>query len=186
MFINQERDKLENAAIFFVKKTKHCYTLKLLKLLNFLDVEHFRQSGKLVTGLEYVAWEQGPVALTVWHELKSGSLGGSLKSIAEVDPITKKTLRRKFLVQKQFNSKIFTKRELAIMERLADYFATTSADDMSEYSHMRGLPWRKVYQGGKGNGSVIPPELAFDAEPIIADKPTIERDEFEYLKAVAG
>lgn len=186
MFINQERDKLENAAIFFVKKTKHCYTLKLLKLLNFLDVEHFRQAGRLVTGLEYVAWEKGPVALSVWHELKTGSLGGSLKAIPEVDPITKKILRRKLLAQKQFNSKIFTKRELAIMERLVEYFASTRSEDMSEFSHIRGLPWHKVYRDGQGNGLVIPPELAFDAEALVADKPTIAREEFDYLKAVAG
>lgn len=69
MFISHHREKLLNAIIYFTAKTKRCHTLKLFKLLYFLDFEHFRQTGQSVTGLRYVAWPKGPAPDELWHEL---------------------------------------------------------------------------------------------------------------------
>ena len=55
MFVSRDREKLLNAIIYFLRETKHCHTLKLFKLLNFADFEHFRQKGRTITGLEYRA-----------------------------------------------------------------------------------------------------------------------------------
>lgn len=74
MLISHERDKLINAILFFGKETKNCGKTKLFKLLYFLDFEHFKQTGRSVTGLEYHAWKMGPVPVTLYDEFNSPSL----------------------------------------------------------------------------------------------------------------
>ncbi|EQD27720.1 hypothetical protein B2A_15132, partial [mine drainage metagenome] len=70
MLITHEREKLLNAMVFFVSKTKHCGVTKLFKLLNFLDFEHYKQTGRSVTGLDYFAWDYGPVPTALFFEIK--------------------------------------------------------------------------------------------------------------------
>ncbi len=72
MIVDRQREKLLNAITYFVQNTKHCHTLKLFKLLFFLDFEHYRQTGRAVTGQKYVAWPQGPAPNALWHELQKG------------------------------------------------------------------------------------------------------------------
>src|SRR4029077_2080417 len=38
------------------------------ELLHFLGFEHFRQTGRTVTGSLYSAWPMGPVPDDLWHE----------------------------------------------------------------------------------------------------------------------
>jgi hypothetical protein len=68
MLITHERDKLVNAILYFAHETKHFGKIKLFKLLYLLDFEHFRQTGRSVTGLDYQAWKYGPVPVEVMQE----------------------------------------------------------------------------------------------------------------------
>src|SRR5690625_2433225 len=70
MLKNYSREKLINAIIYFTRNTRHCYKTKLFKLLYFLDFEHYKDTGRSVTGLTYYAWEMGPVPRDLYHELK--------------------------------------------------------------------------------------------------------------------
>lgn len=185
MFVSHRRDKLLNAIIYFAQNTKHCHTLKLFKLLNFLDFEHYRQTGRTVTGQRYVAWKQGPAPNALWHEMEKGGRPDFQKAIALVkhkDDVTEKVLRRELKPKAAFDTKFFTKRELAIMDRLAFFFSEIKAEDMSSFSHQQGLPWRKVFGEGEGEGKEISEELALESDPIIKDAPTIDKDELAYRK----
>ena len=71
---DREKYKLFNAIIFFLKNTKNCYKYKLLKLLYFLDFEHYRETGKSVTGLNYYAWEKGPVPKDIYKCIEEPEL----------------------------------------------------------------------------------------------------------------
>src|SRR4051794_32133240 len=97
MFVSRDREKLINAIIFFSRNTKHCHTLKLFKLLSFLDFEHFRQTGRTVTGLTYAAWENGPVPPALFREIKDG-VNGDLDAAVTIrdrrDEFSDKLLRR--------------------------------------------------------------------------------------------
>jgi uncharacterized phage-associated protein len=185
MFVSCDREKLINAIIYFLRETNHCHTLKLFKLLNFSDFEHFRQTGRTMFGLDYRALPKGPVPTSLLEEMKRGG-DADLKSAIQLfeirDDITKELQRRDLKAKTAFDKKYFSKRELKILERVAEFFKELKAADMSEFSHMKGLPWRSVYQNGKGSGHLIPPELALDADAIVHDAPTIEREEMEYRK----
>lgn len=156
--IEHTRKKLLNAAIFFLKKTKKCGKLKLLKLLYFLDFIHFKQTGKSVTDLRYFAWEKGPVARELWHELSKPK--DDLKDhIAILPSVPGEFL--KMIPRKKFDQKYFSKRELRIMTQVADMFKEANADDMSEISHLPNQPWDKTKKE-KGLSEEIDYMLALD------------------------
>lgn len=185
MFVSRDREKLINAIIFFLRGTNHCHTLKLFKLLNFSDFEHFRQTGRTIFGLDYRALPMGPVPTSLLEEIKRGGepdLKAAVQLFEIRDDITKELQRRDLKARGAFDKKYFTKRELKIMERVAEFFKELKAADMSEFSHMKHLPWRSVYQGGKGTGHYIPPELALEADALVHDVPTIPREEMEFRK----
>jgi uncharacterized phage-associated protein len=182
MIVSRDREKLINAIVYFLRETNHCHTLKLFKLLNFSDFEHFRQTGRTIFNIEYHALPQGPVPTGLWNEIKRGG-GQDLRnavSIREVkDDITNDLLRRDLKPRVQFHKNYFTPRELKIMGRVAEFFKELKANDMSEFSHMKRLPWRKVFEEGKGSGKLIPPDLSLDSDALVHDAPTIDREELE-------
>ena len=44
-------------------------TFQMINLFFKEDFLHFKETGKSVTGLEYFAWEQGPVPKALYYEL---------------------------------------------------------------------------------------------------------------------
>jgi uncharacterized phage-associated protein len=184
VFVSHHREKLLNAIVYFVKNTKYCNTLKLFKLLNFLDFEHYRQTGRSATGLTYVAWKKGPVPDDLWREIQKpkDDLSEAVEITEHRDEITNELERREFKPKIKFNSRYFTKRELAIMERLADYFKELRADQISRFSHSKKLPWEIVYRGEGKPAADIPYDLALSTTPIIHDMPTIDQEELNYRR----
>lgn len=156
--IKHNREKMLNAMIFFLKKTKKCGKLKILKLLYFLDFIHFKQTGKSVTDLRYFAWKKGPVAQELWHELAKPK--DDLRAHIAILPTAPGEFL-KMIPRKKFDSKYFSKRELKIMALVADLFKEANADDMSEISHLPNQPWDKT-KNEKGLSEEIDYMLALD------------------------
>ena len=184
MFISHSREKLFNAIAYFVKKTKYCNTIKLFKLLHFLDFEHYRQTGRSVTGLEYQAWKKGPVPYVFWHEIKNPpeDFSKAVEVISHYNAENNELERREFKPKIKFNSRYFTKRELAIMERLADFFKELRADQIIRFSHTKKMPWEIVYNEEAKPPASIPYDLALTTAKIIDDMPTIEQEELAYRR----
>lgn len=159
MIITRHREKLINAIIYFAKETKHCGKTKLLKLLYFLDFYHFKQTAKSVTGLEYFAWEQGPVPKELFEEL-SGNMKADLKdaiSLASTEDF------QKIVPKKKFNEDYFTNREKKLLKDLSDVFRDAKAEEMVEVSHLRNEPWDKTLKE-KGPRQKIDYMLSIDDE----------------------
>jgi uncharacterized phage-associated protein len=70
VIITHEREKLIQAINFFARNTRKCGKTKLFKLLYFLDFEHFKLTGRSVTGLSYNAWKMGPVPVALFNEIE--------------------------------------------------------------------------------------------------------------------
>ncbi len=159
MIITRHREKLINAIIYFAKQTKYCGKTKLLKLLYFLDFYHFKQTAKSVTGLEYFAWEQGPVPKELFEEL-SGNMKADLKdaiSLASTEDF------QKIVPKKKFNEDYFTNREKKLLKDLSDVFRNAKAEEMVEVSHLRNEPWDKTLKE-KGPRQKIDYMLSIDDE----------------------
>lgn len=69
MLITHEREKMIQAIIYFAQNTHYCGKTKLFKLLYFLDFEHYKITGRSVTGLKYSAWKMGSVPTALYEEL---------------------------------------------------------------------------------------------------------------------
>lgn len=185
LFIHHHREKLLNAIVYFVRNVKYCGTVKLLKLLNFLDFEHYRQTGRSVTGLRYQALPKGPVPQTLHAEITNKFKGESIpfEVINILNSKTGKVSNRKFHAQEDFKSAYFTPRELEIMAKLVELFRDAQSNEMIDHAHATGKPWEKVYANGAGKYKDIPYELALeDKHHLIPDRPTIDRGELSILK----
>jgi uncharacterized phage-associated protein len=170
--ISHEREKLINAIVYFLRETNHCHTLKLFKLLNFADFEHFRQTGRTIFGLEYHALPKGPVPTRLFDEIKRG---GSADLQAAINLCDLKP-------RVEFDKSWFTKRELKVLNRIAEFFRDLKANDMSEFSNENKKPWTSVYQNGKGKNQLIPPDLVFQGAPLMHEVPRIASEELEYRR----
>lgn len=184
MLIEHNREKLINAIIYFLGKTKFCGKTKLFKLLYYLDFMHFRETGKSVTGLDYFAWKFGPVPKNLADEFnapgedfnKSISIQSSNNNFVIMRP------------KQKFDDTFFTKRELNILENVAFIFREAKAEDMVEASHLPNHPWDKTINL-KGEYAQIDYILAIDdTEKSLALDEVKERlkDKEEIKKAFNG
>jgi uncharacterized phage-associated protein len=161
MLITYEREKLIQTIIFFVKNTRFCGKVKLFKLLYFLDFEHFRDTGRSVTGMDYFAWPMGPVPVDLTAEIEMPQ-----PDMAEALHFQEKPIRngRQTMLmispQIEFNGRHFSKRELLLMKRLAEQNRDAQSEEMVEATHLENLPWAKVYNQQGGHQKKIPYELA--------------------------
>ncbi len=148
--IDDSREKLINMMIFFLKKTKYCGKTKLFKLLSFADFLHFKQTGKSISGLEYFAWDMGPVPKQLFEEFKNPP-----KDLSECFYIpTKEELEQDqwegkniFTIKgkKRFYDGCFTPREVSILEKMAYVYKEANAKEMVEVSHLKKQPWYTTY-----------------------------------------
>ena len=158
MIITHHRKKLINAIIYFAKNTKYCGKTKLLKLLYFLDFFHFKQTGKSVTGLDYFAWEMGPVPKVLFEEL-SGNMKPDMKdAINELPTEGFQQIRPK----KKFDDVYFSKREKKLLEDISFIFRDAKAEDMVESTHLKNKPWDRTLKE-KGEFQKIDYMLSIDS-----------------------
>lgn len=160
MITTHNREKLINAILFFAEKTKFCGKIKLMKLLYFLDFYHFKQTGKSVTGLDYFAWQMGPVPQVLFEEI-SNKMSPDLQEAIRLVPLGK---MQKIVARRKFDEEYFTKRETRLLENLAEIFYEAKADQMIEVSHLPNQPWEKTLQE-KGERAKIDYLLAVDLSP---------------------
>jgi uncharacterized phage-associated protein len=160
MLQEHSREKLLNAIVFFVQNTYPCGKTKLYKLLYFLDFQHFTETGRSVTDLEYFAWPMGPVPRELHQELLMPAQ--DLAASFEIENVTLRNgqdmLKLKPL--KPFDAAHFSKREMRIMQSLAKEFRGHNADQMIEETHLENFPWHQVYVVEGRKQELIPYDLA--------------------------
>lgn len=164
MISTHHREKLIHAIVFFAKKTRHFGKTKLFKLLYLLDFDHFRETGRSVTGLKYYAWEMGPVPVALaeeWDEFEP-----DLKAAIKI----KRERLFSFSRQKvspgiEFDDSYFSKRELRLMEKIEKQYHNHIAKDMVDVTHAENSAWQKVWAGGKGRNEHINYQLSLADDP---------------------
>ncbi len=162
MIVTHHREKLINAIIYFAAHTKYCGKTKLLKLLYFMDFSHFKQTGKSVTGLDYFAWQMGPVPKGLFEELSGHMKLDMSESIHELEP---GEAFQQIRPKKRFDSQYFSKKETKLLEDLAFIFEDAKADTMVESTHLKNEPWDRTLKE-KGEFKKIDYMLAIDSDIV--------------------
>ncbi|HJV25333.1 MAG TPA: Panacea domain-containing protein [Aromatoleum sp.] len=158
---NLNRNRLINAVVFFAANVRHCGKIKLFKLLYLLDFEHFRQTGKSVTGVEYQAWKFGPVPIELMEEWDE--MSEDLCRVVHIEPEKVIDYMRETVKVNEgvtFDAEDFTPRQLRIMNGLADRFRAEFSPKMIDVTHEQNGAWDKVWRQGQGAHQVIPYKLA--------------------------
>jgi uncharacterized phage-associated protein len=158
MIITNQRKKLINAIIYFCRNTKYCGKTKLMKLLYFLDFIHFKQTGKSVTGLDYYAWEMGPVPKDLFDELSTMK-----PDLAKAIAILPQEKFQQICAKQKFDDQYFTTRQMKLLKLISEIFAEAKADHMVEATHLKNHPWDKTLKQ-KGEYQKIDYMLAIDGE----------------------
>lgn len=168
MLKNHDQEKFVQAILYFAHNTRALGKVKLFKLLYLLDFEHFRQAGRSVTGMEYRAWKMGPVPAELvqqWDELDA-DLAAAIRIVPEqvID-----YWREKVVPLQPFDGEHFSKRELRLLEEIANRYCETLSEKMIDVTHAENGAWTTIWANGEGNDQVIPYELA-----VAADDPNRE------------
>lgn len=177
MLVSRSRDKLINAILFFAERTQALGKIKLFKLLYLLDFEHFRMTGRPVTGMEYRAWKMGPVPAQLVQEWDDPEL--DLAGAIEIRPERIIDYTRETVIAKRpFDAAHFSPRELEIMNALSLRYAEVRSGRMIDVTHAENGAWAKVWCDGFGKDQTIDYRLALaDNEP---HRETILESQREY------
>lgn len=150
-----ERQKLLQASAFFVRNTKNCGLVKLFKLLYYLDMLHFRETGRSVTGLPYSALPYGPVPTPLYDELRQLP-ATDMRSVFSIqspprDAVSEQAPKTtKISVVSDPGLDDLTKREQRIMREVTEIFRDVTAEQISDISHAKNGPWDLARRAGSG------------------------------------
>ena len=181
MLISHNLEKLINAAIYFADNTQHCGKIKLIKLLYLLDFEHYRQTGIPVTGLEYRAMKMGPVPMALFEEWDA--LEPDFAQAVDIVPeqvihYVRETVRPK----RAFDDSHFSRRELRLLEQLADRFRQDYSQPTINVTHAERGPWDAIWDNGRGNLERIPYSLAIRDDDAHAEVVRVSAAEHEAIR----
>ena len=160
MLITHQREKLINAIIFFVQETSLCNKIKLFKLLYHFDFEHFVQTGRSVTGLDYFAWPKGPVPVDLADEIEEPKPDLAQKLTFEIKTSKNGWQTLYIHPQDSFEAQWFSQREMNLLKDIAERYALANAAEMIDSTHLPTQPWARVYEQEGKKGQLIPYEYA--------------------------
>jgi len=158
---NTHPNRLINAVVYFAENVYFCGKIKLFKLLYLLDFEHFKQTGKSVTGVEYQAWKFGPVPVELMEEWDE--MSDDLARFVHIEhELVYDYVREAVKVNEgiKFDADNFTPRQIRIMQDLTSRYRDTYSPTMIDVTHEQNGAWDKVWRDGEGAHQVIPYELA--------------------------
>ncbi len=154
MYRSINNEKIGNVLRYFAQHIAYLPSMKALKLLYFLDLQAVREKGVPVTWLEYKAWKFGPVASSVWTELRHG--------VATVDPAFGDCSLDRFLTIQRFENEEsgnieinleakgdfddseFSAYEMGLLARIVEDYGSLSGYQLSQLGHADNGPWAKV------------------------------------------
>lgn len=161
MSINHNKEKFQNAITFFLNHTSWSGKKKIYKLLFILDFEHFKQTGRSVTGFNYFAWRMGPVPAALDEAIENEY--DEITEKFEIENQIKGKYRKVYLIPKtEFDNSFFTRRELRLLREISERFAMSSGDDMVWFTHRDTEPWYRVWEIENRKMEKIPYEYALE------------------------
>jgi uncharacterized phage-associated protein len=153
MFRRINNDKIGNVLNYFASQIPYLSMTKTLKLLYILDETSIKETGTPVTWLDYKVWENGPVAIDVYNEIKHQEVfcyqGKELSLLQSIQ------LEKKFNADRNteevflkpnghFDENIFNRYELKLMETIVFKYGNWNATELIDFLHEEGSLWHKM------------------------------------------
>lgn len=176
MLNNSYRKKLLHAVLYFASKVKMPSKVKIFKLLYFLDFEHYRQTGKSVTNLDYFAYDFGPVPKDFYLEVGENEVPEDFAEFMTILPFESEGTGKKggiFKAKAKANLTVFSPREQQILEKLTFMFKDADAKQISDISHFKNHPWDKTIKQ-LGKLAKIEYSLALDSDALVSTEDALE------------
>ena len=170
MIETRNRERLINALIYFSQETLYAGKTKLFKLLYSMDFEHYRETGRSVTGLNYKAWDQGPVPDDLFREMKMPEKDFNLALRKRIKKYQNGYEGEEYEPQVDFDEIYFSPFQLDLLEKLSKKYFRATAAQMSKESHEAFGCWDKVYNIDKNASGDIPYGLILDRQNNDRDK----------------
>jgi uncharacterized phage-associated protein len=155
-------DRLKQVILFFVERINnvHLGRTKLMKLLYYVDFDHFARHGRAVTGATYRKLPHGPVpeqAKTLIEQMEKQGI------VRQVKVRVKGYAQHRLIAQARFDASKFSGDELLTLERVAKEWEDCTAAEIEASSHAEA-PWAATEEG-----HVIDYELARYRRPLGAE-----------------
>lgn len=153
MFRRINNDKIGNVLNYFASQIDYLSMTKTLKLLYILDETSIKETGTPVTWLDYKVWENGPVAIDVYNEIKHQEVfcyqGKELSLLHSIK------LEKKFNADRNseeiflkpngnFNQTVFNRYELKLLETIVFKYGNWNATELINFLHEEGSLWHKM------------------------------------------
>ncbi len=158
------REKMQQVVLFFVEKINnvHLGRTKLVKLLYYVDFDHFEKYGTPITGARYRKLPHGPVPDKADQVIAEMERTGLVKAVAvEMGPFAQDRL---ITQSGQFDPAKFTGDELSILESVACRWEHATAREIERATH-REAPWASTEET-----TAIDYELAEYRTPLVEDE----------------
>lgn len=135
-----DENKYRNAILYFVSQINNntLGKIKLMKLLYYLDFDHFEQFGTSVTGDDYLRWDMGPVparAATVINRMVADE-----QLLVENEDVGLRKPRSRYTALQPYNVHVFSATEVAVLFAVAGKWEHHSGGDMIRAVHGEP-PW---------------------------------------------
>jgi uncharacterized phage-associated protein len=153
MFRRINNDKISNVLNYFASQIDYLSMTKTLKLLYILDETSIKETGTPVTWLDYKVWENGPVAIDVYNEIKHQEVfcyqGKELSLLHSIQLEKKLNADRNseevFLKPNgDFDKSIFNRYELNLLETIVFKYGNWNATELINFLHEEGSLWHKM------------------------------------------
>lgn len=146
--VSYSETKLQQVILYFLEHINnvHLGRTKLMKLLYYVDFDHYTAHGRPVTGATYRKLPHGPYPKDAEKLIQKMSKAGLLH---EVEVKHKKFTQRRLLTLKgKFDPAMFSGTEMQTLERVAAEWADATAQEIEAATH-REAPWAGTADGKK-------------------------------------
>jgi uncharacterized phage-associated protein len=167
--------KMQQVILFFLERINnvHLGRVKLMKLLYYVDFDHFEKYDRPITAARYRKLPHGPVPDKVDKVIKKMETGEMVKAVNVQN--TRFAKHRLIPVNGKFDASLFTGDEISVLESVASRWADATAAEIEAATHVEA-PWASTEET-----KAIDYELAYYRSPLPeepVDKRLAESPEF--------
>ena len=171
------REKLRQCILYFLEHINnvHLGRMKLMKLLYYVDFDHYEKHGRSVTGAKYRKLPHGPVPDEAQSLIDALVEKGEIREFSA--PRHTYMQKRLATVTGAFDASVMTAEELLTLQSVAQRWEDATASEIEAASHAEA-PWQAT-----ADGKIVDYELAClrtpegwtEAEKELVNSPRFKR-----------